>query len=181
MRYTGAMVWVAFLGVVQAEPPKIEFPRGHLVVTHGKTVVEFLPDGSTRVISPVVSITIPGKVDPDNPLPPNPKPDNDDLKSTVAAMFGADVDPDKEQKLTRLVGYWKSAIPLVKNANTLGDLVQALRGLPSIPADDLRPIRELFRDKIRAELGSRADAPLDQAKAVALFGRFVAALEGVRQ
>jgi len=181
MKITGALIWVAFLGVVQAEPPRIDFPNGATRVVHGKTIVEFLPDGSTRVISPVVSLTIPGKVSPDDPLPPKPpEPGPDELASSVHAIYGADTDPGKKDTLVKLIAYWREASALVNTSNTLGDWAQSLRGLPAIPADDLKPIRDLFREKIRADLGTRADAPLDKAKATSLINRFVSALEGCR-
>jgi hypothetical protein len=180
MKQLWAICLVLIGSFAWADPPKIEFPNGNLRVVHGKTIVEFLPDGSTRILSPMVSITIPGKVDPDNPLPPRPPSPEDDLGPTVAAMYGADVDPGKSDKLVKLIGYWKQAVPLVKSCATLGDLANALKGLPALPGEDLRPIRELFRERIRSDLGTRADAPLDQAKASALFARFVSALEGCR-
>lgn len=185
MKITGALVWVAFLGVVQAEPPKVSFPSGNMTVNHGKATVEFLPDGSVKVSSPLINLVIPGsgvqpgpRPNPDNPLPdPKPPVPANEFAETVKSMFGADLDANKVAKLGKLKEYWAAALTMIEGSSTLGELTGKMRALPVLPESDLRPIREFFRDAMRDQLGKKTTDPLDSAKARALFGQFISALE----
>lgn len=182
--FASVIVGLMVGGFAVADPPKVSFPNGNMTVSHGKAVVEFLPDGSVKITSPVINLTVPGgnspapKPNPDNPIVPDPKsPIDKELIDTVASMFGADLDQGKSTKLAKLKEFWVQAITLIDSSKTLGELNQKMRNLPVLPAEDLRPIRELFRDKIREVIGTKSSDPVDPTKAKALFGSFLAALE----
>lgn len=172
-------------GAAVAEPPKVSFPSGNMTVAHGKTTVEFLPDGSVRVSSPLINLVIPGsgvqpgpRPNPDNPLPdPKPPVPANEFIETVKSMYGADLDVNKLAKVGKLKEYWTAALTMIEGSGTLGELTGKMRTLPVLPEADLRPIREFFRDAMRDSLGRKANDPLDAAKARALFGQFISALE----
>lgn len=173
----GAMAWSPF--AEGAEPPRIEFPTGHLVVTHGATKIEFLPDGSTKISNPYVTMTLPGRVNPDRPVNP-PTPEPDDFVAAVVSTYGGLVEPGKKDSLTKLIAYYKEAQNLVPSAPTLGDLFGAMRSLPQIPAGEILPVRELLRDRMKSTLGTDPASKLDTAKTAALFSKFITALEACR-
>lgn len=179
MKHFAAVLVLALCGLLHAEPPRIEFPTGHLVVTHGSAKVEFLPDGSTRITSPFVTLTLPGKVNPDRPVVP-PAPAPDEFLSAVASVYGSIVDPGKKDSLTKLITYYQESAKLVPSAPTLGDLFGAMRSLPQLSPGEIEPVRELLRDRIKTILGTDPKAKLDQAKTSAMFVQFIAALEACR-
>lgn len=179
MKHFAAVLVLALCGLAQAEPPKIEFPTGHLVVSHGSAKVEFLPDGSTRITSPFVTLTLPGKVNPDRPVVP-PAPAPDEFLSAVASVYGSIVDAGKKDSLTKLITYYQESAKLVPSAPTLGDLFGAMRSLPQLSPGEIEPVRELLRDRMKTILGTDPKAKLDQAKTSAMFAQFIAALEACR-
>lgn len=178
--FASVIVGLMVGGFAVADPPKIEFPTGHLVVTHGSAKVEFLPDGSTRITSPFVTLTLPGKVNPDLPIvPPGPAPD--EFASAVASVYGSIVDTGKKDSLIKLIAYYRDAAKLVPSSTTLGDLFGAMRSLPKPGTGEIEPLRDLLRDRMKTVFGTEdPKAKLDQAKTSAMFAQFVAALEACR-
>ena len=166
--------------LIHAEPPKVTFPAGNMTVSHGKATVEFLPDGSVKIVSPLINLVIPGAgapVPPDPVNPPNPKPD--ELAAMVGTLYGSDADQGKEAKAKSLVTFWYKALSIVDGASTYADLKKSLSQIPTLPPTDLKAIRDLFRDELKKTMGPDAD-PVDKVKTRELFTRFAKALEALQ-
>lgn len=166
--------------LAQSAPPKLTVsPTGELTIVTGGTTLVVKADGSVTVKSPAIDLTIPATdnpapkpVDPVNPVKP------DELASMVGTLYGSDADPGKEAKAKTLTTFWYKALSIVDGANTYGDLKKSLSQIPTLPATDLKAIRDLFRDELKKAMGPDPD-PVDKVKTRELFARFAKALEAL--
>jgi hypothetical protein len=182
--FLSVLVLLASSLLSYAEPPKVTFPPGNMVVNHGKATVEFLPDGSVKIASPLINIVIPGLAVPNPPDPVNPdikpgpvKPVLDLIADQIGLRYGSSTEENKAEKTRTLSSLWFRAVSLVDTCQTLGDLNVQLKKLQTLGDNELAPIREFIRDQIAEQLGVNMVTPLDKPKARALFTRFATALE----
>lgn len=163
--------------LAQSAPPKLTVsPTGELTIVTGGTTLVVKADGSVTVKSPAIDLTIPAADNP-GPKPVVPvKPD--ELASMVGTLYGSDADPAKETKAKSLTTFWYKALSIVDGSSTYGDLKKSLSQIPTLPATDLKAIRDLFRDELKKAMGPDGD-PVDKVKTRELFTRFAKALEAL--
>lgn len=169
-----------FGGSVFAGPPKLTvLPSGELQIVTGATVLVVKSDGSVTVKSPAIDLTIPASNGPITPdIKPDPvKPVTDPIADQIGLRYGSSTEENKAEKTKGLSSLWFRAVSLVDTCQTLGELNVQLKKLQTLADNDLAPIREFIRDQIAEQLGTNLSAPLDKAKARALFTRFATALE----
>lgn len=126
--------------LVVAEPPKINVAKdGTTVIVAGPNTVTILPDGSLKVQSPILNLTIGG----DNPSPVVPPTPPAPAVSDFQKVY--DQDPSepavKKATLALFVKIWSDAIEKVNdfsNSSEVNDLVSPQLKLLGKPLSALR-------------------------------------------
>ena len=170
-------VLVGIVGASFGAPPSVSVsPTGDVSIKSGANLVTVKADGSVVVKGPLVDLSFPGG---NGPAPaPEILPDQPDpLHEAIGTLYGSLVDDAKAEKARALQTTWLKAVSLVDKVETLGELTIKLKAVQTLKDDDLAPIRERIRDEIGSILGKDPKAPLDKAKARALFSRIASGLE----
>lgn len=145
------------------------------------TALEGVPSAPS-IVTVVVGGAVPPK--PVNPVvPPQPA---DPLAEAIAAIYGGNVEPGRDEKRRALAGVYRRAEPMVDDtrARTTGELYLLVRQLSrQVLADgDLRAVRDRLNQELDGQLPTQADTVLTpelRGKIKAQFSRCAAALEGL--
>lgn len=143
------LITLCLTPAIYSEPPQINVTKdGTTVIKSGANVVTVLPDGTLKVQSPVLNLTIGGDI-PGPVVPPTPPVVP--VVSDFQKLYDQDSsDPDaKKATLALLVRIWTSAVEKVNeagNSQEINDLVspqlkqlgKPLASIRNAIADDLK-------------------------------------------
>lgn len=163
---------IAFL--ILCAPPQIEITTKQTKITQGQTIVTVLPDGSVSIKSPAVNLTIPAA----NEQPVEPS--NDDLSDALKAIYGADQDNGKKNKLAALIKSYESALDSIEKAAIVADLAESLQKYQTLKPADLRSMRDRIAQEIQLKMGTDPDVKIDATAAKSLLQKIITILKGLQ-
>jgi hypothetical protein len=115
------------------------------------------------------------------PVPPQPTP-TDPFTQALQAAYAKDTDANKSQEVQFLAGVYQGApallTPDVTTAGALFNKLMAAIHAPGVglPKGAIPQVAKVIDDDLSATFGTIATAPLDAAKAKAVFSKYAAAL-----